>query len=192
MRRIISMTIPAALILGACVSVMAWRLGGNWAQPDVSQEGQAATAQPTAEPKVEFAPKGALDYLNERGFRGSRQIFESTDGVGIELTKEWRNSSEEADGALEERLREGGRVVERSPLLEKEGPRYGERVVAYFPAAEGVGERPAVLRTDGAAFFCLDSSSLRHLLLLEKQLFEDRPRAKERAKPTGLRPRSLR
>lgn len=80
----------------------------------------------------------------------------------------------------------------KEPLLEQEGPRYGERVLAYSPAAEGAGERPAVLRTDGAAYFCLHSSSLRQLLAQEEQLFEDRPRAKERAKPTGLRPRGLR
>lgn len=192
MRRIIILMIPAALILGACVSVIAWRLGGDWTQPAVSQEGQAGTAQPTTEPKVEFAPKGALDYLNERGFRGSRQIFESTDGVGVELTTERRDSSEEADRALDEGLRAAGGVVERSPLLDKEGMRFGDRALAYFPAAGGAGERPAVLRTDGATFYYLDSSSLRHLLLLEKGLFEGRPRAKERAKPTGLRPRGLR
>lgn len=188
MRRIIILMIPAVLILVACVSVMAWRLGGEWAQPAVSQEGPAGTVQPTAEPGIEFEPKGALDYLNKRGFRGSRQIFQSTDGAGVELTTEWRDSAEEADGAVDERLREGGRVVERRPLLSKEGLRFGDRALAYFPATEGGEERPTVLRTDGATFYALESSSLRHLLLLEKELFESKPRPRERPTPTGLRP----
>lgn len=188
MRRMIILMIPAILILVACVSVMAWRLGGERAQTAVSQKGQAGTVQPTAEPKIEFEPKGSLDYINKRGFRGSRQIFESTDGVGVELTKEWRDSAEEADGTVDERLREGGRVVERSPLFSKEGLRFGDRVLAYFPSAGGGGERPTVFRTDGATFYALESSSLRHLLLLEKELFERKPRPKERPTPTGLRP----
>jgi hypothetical protein len=188
MRRKIIFVVSAALILLACVIGMAWQHGGSWAQPVVNQEGQEATARPPAEQKVEFAPMGALDYFDDRGFRGSRQAFQSTDGVGIELITEWRDSPEEAGEAFDKRLREAGKVVERSPLLDQEGLRFGDRALAYFTRSGESGERPAVLRTDGKTFYHLESSSLRYLLLLEKELFERRPRPKGKATPTGLRP----
>lgn len=83
---------------------------------------------------------------------------------------------------------EAGRVIERSPLLDQEGLRFGVRALAYFPETGEGGERPAVLRTDGATFYHLEASSLRHLLLLEKELFELKPRPKGKGAPTGLRP----
>jgi hypothetical protein len=149
---------------------------------------QLNATPPPADQKIDFKPSGALDFFDDRGFRGSSQMFKSTDGVWVELIKEWRDSPEEADKALDERLREAGRVVERGPLLDKEGLRLGDRALAYFHAEDG-GERPAVLWTDGAAFQHLESPSLRHMLLLEKELFERRPRPKGKATPTGLRPR---
>jgi hypothetical protein len=88
------------------------------------------------------------------------------------------------------RLRGGAEFGDRNAavLRGREVGRDGwKKEAGYHRPGEGV-ERPAVLRTDGAAFYYLESSSLRHLLLLEKELFERRPRSKGKARTTGLRP----
>jgi hypothetical protein len=188
MKQKIIFAVPAALLFLACVIGMAWRHGSSLAQSAVSQDWPAAPTQLPAEQKIEFAPMGALDYFDDRGFRGSRQVFQSTDGVGIELITEWRNSPKAAGAALNEKLRAAGRVIERSTLLKKEGLIYGDRALAYFPRSGEDGERPAVLRTDGKTFYYFESTSLLHLLLLEKELFVSKSNLEGQVTPTGLCP----
>lgn len=188
MGRLSTFIAVAMLFLLAVLCAPACRYRQPSRMEAVAQTPQLTATPPPADQKIDFKPNGALDFIDDGGFRGSSQMFESTDGVGVELIKVWRDSSEDADKVLEERLREAGRVVERTPLLDKKGLRFGDRALVYFPSPGEGGERPAVLRTDGEAFYSLESSSLRHLLLLEKELFESKPRPKEKAAPTGLRP----
>lgn len=172
MRRSVIFTAASTLTLMAGMNAIAWRLNGRQQQPPPAPtRTQTDRARPPAEGVINFARKGALDYFSERGFRASSQSFEATDGVTVTLITERHESTGDAGEALRQKAQAASEIARRGRLLDRKGARVSERVVAHFKEGGEGTEGAMILRTHGTFFYLFESSSLRHLLLLEQELF---------------------
>jgi hypothetical protein len=171
MRRLSTFIMVVMLCLLAVLVAPACRCTQLARTEAMAPTAQATATPPPADQKIDFKPNGALDYFDERGFTGSSQSFISTDGIVVYLTTERRRSTESADEALRENVEAAVRVVEQNTLFDKDGVRIGDRAVAYTHAKDKDEELPTIFRTNEKTFYILESRSLRHLLLFEKQIF---------------------
>jgi hypothetical protein len=81
-------------------------------------------------------------------------------------------SAEKAEEVFQSRVSEAVRIIERTPKLDKEGRKVGERVVAIFFSQEHNEQYAAVFWTDKTILRSVYSSSLMHVLDFEKNQTE--------------------
>jgi len=108
---------------------------------------------------------------------GNSGELRTKDGVEVGYTDYWASDGESLrvlyndEGAAAFSKEVGGavRIVKRGPKLDSKGKIVGERALVELPPANrGWPTRFAVMWTDGPKFHEIRSSSLRHILELEK------------------------
>jgi hypothetical protein len=82
------------------------------------------------------------------------------------------SSSLKVNNELKSRLKNAIRIIERGSVLDKDGNKKGERVVAIFPSKDKNIPLYTVLWTNEDILNTLNSLSLQHVLMLEKELNE--------------------
>ena len=101
----------------------------------------------------------------------STQTYESKDGVKVLVMRENRDSPERASRRLQERTKEAVEIVERDTKMDEKGQRVGDRVVATFAKSDSSEKEVAVLWTNGAQFYYIQSPSLPVTLEFEKKFY---------------------
>jgi hypothetical protein len=129
------------------------------------QEKQGPASQLGA---IHFEPKAATDGLTADDFRFSSEIWESNDGVGIFLRRQYCGSPKNAELAIRQRAKSASRVFENRILRNKNGTRVGRRMVVSF-GGEGTQRPQMILWTNRDMFYSVESSSFQHALLFEKR-----------------------
>jgi hypothetical protein len=81
-------------------------------------------------------------------------------------------SAEKANEVFQSQVNEAVRVIERTPKLDKEGRKVGERAVAVFFSQENNEHYACVFWTDKTILHSVYSSSLMHVLDFEKNQAE--------------------
>jgi hypothetical protein len=104
-----------------------------------------------------------------RRVAGARNRAE--DGVEVEKTVETYRSVDEARAGMQRMMQKAARVLERAPKTRGDH-RVGDRAVVELHGSQGRETKAAILWTDGPALFILESSSLRHVLAIDKQVYE--------------------
>ena len=101
----------------------------------------------------------------------SSQLYQSSDGIELTVTRENRDSAGRANKELQKKLKGSLRIIGRAPKLDEKGERVGERVVAIFAFDDSQKEQASVLWTNGQQFYYIESLSLKHALEFEKQFY---------------------
>ena len=120
---------------------------------------------------VTFLEKMGGKGMTRDGALFSFELYKSSDGVEVSVTRENRKSPTNASKALQRRLKKVIKIIERESKLNEDGQRTGERVVAMFALTGSDKEQAAVLWTDGSQFYYIESASLRHALEFEKKFY---------------------
>jgi hypothetical protein len=107
------------------------------------------------------------------GDRGGSVGYQSSDGVKVAKTGFGFDSSAEAAARLNALLSRADRIIEITPKLDKKGQHVGERIVGIFHPENSSERVAAVIWTEGKGLLCIESSSLRHVLKLERVLSEE-------------------
>lgn len=101
--------------------------------------------------------------------RGGFSSYRASDGVNLRFDHLDFPSAEEATRAFEKELGVSTKIISREFLRDREGKFIvGERVVALFPADDG-RNWPMVVCLDGNELYEISSTSLRHILIFEKE-----------------------
>jgi len=101
--------------------------------------------------------------------RGGFSSYRASDGVNVNFDRLDFPSTEEATKAFDNVLSASNRVIVREFVRDREAKVVvGERVVALFPADDG-REWPMMVCRDGAKLYEISSTSLRHILIFERQ-----------------------
>ncbi len=135
---------------------------------------QDTTNKPEIKPSqaaTEFKELTSVKGTTKDGAPYSAQIYESPDGVKVSVTRENRDSSAGASKALNKRIKEAVEIVEQADKMDEKGQRVGERVVATFAKSDSSEKEVAVLWTNGAQFYYIQSPSLPVTLEFEKKFY---------------------
>jgi hypothetical protein len=101
--------------------------------------------------------------------RGLLRSYITSDGVNLLFERVDFQSVEEARLQLEKFVEQSSQVMTREFIRDREGKFVaGERVVAFFPADDGLV--PAVVCQDGRRVYVMSSTSLHHLLIFERSV----------------------
>lgn len=114
-------------------------------------------------------PLSFRSRMSACGPDGSFQSYESSDGVALSWQSRIFHSASGARRELRRRLRGAAEIIERTPELDDEGRRVGERVVAVFAFDDSGQSRACVFSTYNNIFNGTEASSLRHVLAFEEQ-----------------------
>lgn len=106
-------------------------------------------------------PEGLGGFTAYKSFDGVNLVFHSVDFP----------SNEAAITSFQRILGESVSVINREPLYNPEGNTIvGERVVAMFPPNEAAKtEQASMICLDGTSIYRISSSSLRHILVFDKE-----------------------
>lgn len=144
-----------------------------WLRPaPTKKEGMALTQQVIKQEKaLEFNEVSSEKGTTKDGAPFSSQLYQSSDGVGLTVTRENRDTADRANKELQRKLKGATRIIERGSKLDEKGQRVGERVVAMFALDDSQKEQASVLWTSGRQFYYIESLSLKHALEFEKQFY---------------------
>jgi len=118
--------------------------------------------------------KRTYEYeMQASGYSGSNRAcfgaFSSSDGMKFSSTNIYFSSPKRANRELEKTLRDVSEIIKREPILNREGRKIGQRVVAMFVPYKGSSKASAkVIWAEGADFGYIGSSSLQNILEYEK------------------------
>lgn len=102
-------------------------------------------------------------------YRACFGVFSSSDGMNFSSTNIYFRSHARAERELRKTLRTASEIIKRELILDREGRRSGQRVVAVFAPEKGVHVAAAkVIWTDDSDFGYIHSSSLHNILEYEK------------------------
>lgn len=121
---------------------------------------------------IHFIPAAAIDGLTADGFEFSSEGFKSSDGVGVSVSRQYCRTPENAERALAQRVKNATTILQQNTLVDEGGKQIGRRVVASFDDHESKSG-PAILWTKGNTFFTVESSSIKHALLMEEKVLHD-------------------
>jgi hypothetical protein len=119
--------------------------------------------------KLEFRRVVAGEIETPYGVRLGFTNFGASDGVGLQLLYLTEDGKDQAALAFENELVRATKIVQRTLKKDKTGIVTGERALVLMP-----GRKPtdppshAVIWTEGEGFYEIGSSSLKHILELEK------------------------
>lgn len=112
-----------------------------------------------------FKPQPRFHY-----FRSWAQDYELSDGRIINIHCQDSDSPTEAAEYLSLQIKHADTILERSPKLDANGQRIGERIVAAFPPNDFGSVWVRIFWTDGAQLYTISSLSLSEALELEKSV----------------------
>jgi|SRR5215216_5325395 len=136
--------------------------------------GWLAYQQPSGNPNIErtlpksvgFEPKSTIDGHTVEGHRFSSETWESSDGVGVFLRREYCDSPHTAERVLRNSIKDATAILETKILRDKKKVVTGKRIVASFDK-DSTPQR-IIFWTDGEMFFSVECASFSHALLFEK------------------------
>lgn len=167
MKRLISSLMLALLTFIIGVAAASLRLSDRRPVPTIQVEVKNPEPVPVPQPVKFESGTSACGYIKGGG-RFSSQGYKSVDGVGVGYYSGDYRSASRARQELRRKLKEAIQVIERTPKLDGQGRRVGERVVAMFNPIAPYQELGSVFWTDGSHFYAIDSPSLEHALEFEK------------------------
>lgn len=141
---------------------------------NMTMKEQDITNKPEIKPGqavTEFKELTSVKGTTKDGAPYSAQIFESTTGVRVSVTRENRDSAARASKELQKRIKPAVEIIERGPRLDETGQRVGERVVATFAKSDSSGNEVTVLWTNGGQLYYIQSRSLPVALEFEKKFY---------------------
>jgi hypothetical protein len=105
----------------------------------------------------------------EHGGRGGFSSYRATDGVNLSFDHLDFPSADDTTKAFEKVLGASTKILKREFMRDREEKFIvGVRVVALFPADDG-REWPMMVCLDGNKLYEISSTSLRHILIFEKE-----------------------
>ena len=118
---------------------------------------------------VRFERVAMGSTVMEPNGRGGVSSYQASDGVNLSFEHLDFPSAEDAARAFEKVISASDTIISREFVRDREGQRIvGERVLALFPAHDGK-KWPMLVCLDGTRLYEMSSTSLRHLLIFEKQ-----------------------
>lgn len=109
--------------------------------------------------------------LDQEGVVIEVSNYETTDGMPLQQIIQRYRSPSDPGQEMQRIIARAASVVERGPKRDREGRRIGERAVLMLGASTPGQAQMAVVWTEGSALYLLQSSSLRHVLAFEKQVY---------------------
>lgn len=125
--------------------------------------------QDSIERNLEFKELLSGRGKTEDGASFSFHLYEASDGVAVSTRSEKRGSLTRANKELQRQIKKAIKILERGPKLDKSGKQVGERAVLMIASKGPHKDQAVVLWTNGSQFYYIESSSLRHVLELEKR-----------------------
>ena len=140
---------------------------------EARDEGQPSqqNSQPAPAEHINFQWAGGGRGLKKGAIEVSFTRVKSDDGVLVEWRTETYRSATRVQREIQEVISKAASVVERTTKLSLDGKPIGERAVLMVPASRAQEAQAVVVWTDGPKLYVLESSSLRHVLAFEKQLY---------------------
>ena len=126
---------------------------------------EGSTSKEIASKDIWFEPKSAIDGLTAKGDRFSSETWESTDGIGVFLYRQYCGSSKTATESLFQEVKDAT-VFETSTLTNSNGEITGNRFIVSFDKRDP--QQQLIFWTEGRMLYRIESSSFRHTLLFEK------------------------
>jgi len=97
--------------------------------------------------------------------------YQSSDGIGVSVTRENRDTRSRAQRALKKRLKGAARIIERGEKVNEKDSSVGQRVVAEFALDGSDKTYVSIIWTYGGQLYFIESSSLQHALEFEKRFY---------------------
>ncbi len=116
--------------------------------------------QVNANRPITFKSAGVGDV---NGFDFNYHEYDSSDGVRVSRMGQSFPSPALATEELEKRAREAEKIIERKPVIGKDGRQVGERVVAVLGK-----DRASIFGTYEEIFWAIDAPSVKYALALEE------------------------
>jgi hypothetical protein len=136
-------------------------------QADNSSSRTAPTAATKGNTKeLKFKPILMGELRTDYGAHLGVDNFVASDGVGLTVRYNATSGSVSSDSVFEHEIARAAKVISREPLKNSAGKVLGERAEILFH--ESNHEFHAVLWTWNGSFHEIESSSLRHVLAMEK------------------------
>lgn len=120
-------------------------------------------------------PRGAIN--------GDFQNYKSTDGVYLQATVQEYRSAAQARNEMQRRVKTAVKIIERGPKRTEGAQQKDERIVLLSRHSRASEVQAVILWNDGAKLHTLESSSLKHILAFEKQVYEAKKTAEHRVNP---------
>lgn len=118
---------------------------------------------------VRFETLAMGSIVMEPGGRGGFTSYRASDGVNLSFSRLYFLSTEDATRAFKNVRGACSKIVSREFVRNREGQFVcDERVVAVCPADDG-REWPIMVCLDGTKLYEMSSTSLRHILIFEKE-----------------------
>ena len=116
---------------------------------------------------IEFKAQAFFNGRSKNGVRFCRNFYSSSDGVGVSQILETYASAARAKAELKKRVHRARKIIEQSVKSAQNGETV-QRVVLLFPAARRRKSSAAILWTEGAVLYAIESTSLEHALMFER------------------------
>jgi hypothetical protein len=171
MRHLASISITTFVVALTGVSAVALWLSEHRSPVAPTRKEEMAPKQEVLkqEKALEFSEVSSEKGTTKDGAPFASQLYQSSDGVGLTVTRENRDSAARVNKELQRKLKVATRIIERAPKLDDTGRRVGERVAAMFVPNDSHKEQASVLWTYGGQLYYIESQSLRHALEFEKK-----------------------
>lgn len=155
----------AAVLTGICLLDFRKRDG----LPITSSEPSAREAPP----KTHIACKLVLEGTShgKDSSRASHANYECEDGGVVYRRIETHPSAAEARAELKKSSSKAVKVIESGEISDRNGKAVGERLVLLMRIPQSAEPQAVILRAIGDKLVRLQSSSLRHVLALEEQIY---------------------
>lgn len=172
MERITLRLAVAALAFTIGVGAAALRLPVNTHRPRSKTHGAQAPQAPP-EPAEPFTPDGGAYARLDDGWMDT-DLYRAADGSRLSYSREGHRSPTQAAREMRSEVRRSERVIERTPVKDKNGRQAGERVVVLWRANTRSWVRASVLRREGCISSSINAESLERALEFERYYQEKR------------------
>ncbi len=124
---------------------------------------------PSADEKKRTYEYGMQASGYSGNYRACFGAFSSSDGMKFSSTNIYFGSPKRANRELQKTLIDASEIIKRETILDREGRKIGQRVVAMFaPYNDSSVASAKVIWAEGSNFGYIDSSSLRNIIEYEK------------------------
>lgn len=167
------MVISTTLLIASTAvgSAALWIIQNRSTSAPMQKEKMAHKQEMKQEPALRFNEVSSKKGATKDGAPFAAQLYQSSDGTELIVTRENRDSASRANKELQKKLKAAITIIERGPKLNEKEQRVGERVVVTFAPDRSQEEKALVLWTNGNQLYYIESLSLKHALEFEKQFY---------------------